>query len=382
MLNSVERDTNELQKKEEKYHLIMENSNDLISLLNGRLEFEFINNKTYFRMLGYTRDELIGKCVLNFIHPDDSVHTINNFIKGFETGQGYIEHRIRHKKGDYIWIETRGRKLIDTDGKNKLLFIGKNINKYKLIELKLIKNQKELLERRKLVSIGQLVADIAHSLKTPLSNINLTVDYLLNLINFQKIFPDPKTIHDEIIDLKNEVDFCTQIVKNLLQFSRKVDLNLKKFELNNLLTGLISSPAIISRLREKNIEIFFQNEENIMLFGDKTLLFQVFQNIINNSIDALEEVQYRPNIRITISKLESQYEIKFIDNGRGIKKSDLPRIFEPFFSTKQVGKGTGLGLPISRGIIRKHGGDITINSVYGKGTEVIINIPLIGNENA
>ncbi|MHA1301978.1 MAG: sensor histidine kinase, partial [Candidatus Helarchaeota archaeon] len=109
---------------------------------------------------------------------------------------------------------------------------------------------------------------------------------------------------------------------------------------------------------------------------DKALLTQVFQNIINNSIDALNEKDKNPEITIELLKKNNNAEIKIIDNGKGIKEEDLPLVFDPFFSTKPVGKGTGLGLAICRSIVEKHGGKITINSIYGKGTNVKIILPL------
>ncbi|MFX1453457.1 MAG: sensor histidine kinase, partial [Promethearchaeota archaeon] len=84
----------------------------------------------------------------------------------------------------------------------------------------------------------------------------------------------------------------------------------------------------------------------------------------------------KPEIKIILSRIVNEVEIKIIDNGIGIEESNLPKVFDPFYTTKKVGEGTGLGLPTCRGIIEKHGGKISIKSKFEKGTEVVITLPL------
>ncbi|MFX0139699.1 MAG: sensor histidine kinase, partial [Candidatus Hodarchaeota archaeon] len=219
-------------------------------------------------------------------------------------------------------------------------------------------------------------AGIAHELNTPLANITLKADYISAIVCNEKTPPNIDILHKEISEIKDQVKFCAQIVKDLLQFSRKMDLNVKRFELSSLLTDLIELPAISAKIKERNIEFIFEKEKDVILDADRVLLFQVFQNLITNSIDALEYVKHKPRIKIGYSIINGSIEIKVMDNGTGIKESDLLRVFEPFFTTKQVGKGTGLGLSICRGIIEKHGGTISIKSTFGKGTEVIVALPI------
>ncbi|MFX0125887.1 MAG: sensor histidine kinase, partial [Candidatus Hodarchaeota archaeon] len=115
-------------------------------------------------------------------------------------------------------------------------------------------------------------------------------------------------------------------------------------------------------------------EKNIYILGDRILLNQYFQNLIINSIDALSSSQTDPLIIISLIEHDDIIEIIIIDKGMGIKEEHLDRIFDPFFTTKKVGEGTGLGLPITRGIIERHKGKMMINGTIGEGTEVLVTL--------
>ena len=141
-----------------------------------------------------------------------------------------------------------------------------------------------------------------------------------------------------------------------------------------MFTEIISSQVIVAKLKEKKIKIFLQVDNNVNLYGDRKLLSLCFQNVILNSIDALNASQIDPMIQISLLEHKKSVDISIIDNGKGIKDELIPKIFEPFFTTKEVGQGTGLGLSITRGIIEKHNGQITVKSIVGKGTEVIISL--------
>lgn len=231
------------------------------------------------------------------------------------------------------------------------------------------------MKKNKLAAVGQLAVGVAHEINSPLANITLKAEYLLNVINQDASTLENSLLERELMSIKKEVKICSKIVTELLQFSRKIHLTPSKFKVKSLISKLLSSPSINSRLIEKKISVDLQIKEDLQAVGDKTLLSQVFQNIINNSIDAMENINAKPRINIAADKKGNNIEIKVTDNGIGIKKTNLTRVFEPFFSTKLIGKGTGLGLSICRGIIEKHKGKIKINSTYGRGTEILITIP-------
>ena len=120
-----------LKRSEERYRLISENANDLISILNQSLKFEYINEKPCLLTLGYSRDEIIGKSVLDLVHPDDKKKSIIKLVDGLEKGKNVLELRIKHKKGFWVWIEVKGRTFTDKDGKIKGILIGRDITERK-----------------------------------------------------------------------------------------------------------------------------------------------------------------------------------------------------------------------------------------------------------
>ena len=112
---------------EEKYHLISENVNDLIIVINRRFKFEYVNEGPLFKMLGYSREELFDKRPIDFIHPNDFKFSVSQFQKGFREGKFHVETRIKHKEGNYIWVEINGSIFLDKNKRPKIFLIARNI---------------------------------------------------------------------------------------------------------------------------------------------------------------------------------------------------------------------------------------------------------------
>ncbi|MHA2297197.1 MAG: sensor histidine kinase [Candidatus Hodarchaeales archaeon] len=149
----------------------------------------------------------------------------------------------------------------------------------------------------------------------------------------------------------------------------------KIFRVKPLLEEIIGSPALERRMQEKGIVVHVEVDENLEITSDRDLLKKVFQNLLNNSFDALETVKESPVVKVNSTSDGQEVLISFIDNGVGIQQENLDKVFEPFFTTKN-GEGTGLGLSICQSIVEKHGGKITISSTLDKGTEVKVKLPI------
>ncbi len=368
-----------LKESEEKFRLRIKNLGDIIFEVDSRGKFCYISPQIK-DFIGYKPEELLNKDSFELVHPEDLEFAKSRMIRALQKGatSNTFEYRLKHKDGFYKTFSVKGGKI----GKGeelRLVCSARDVTEQRNTEKALKESQKELLEKRKLAAVGQLAAGVAHELNTPLANLNLTAEYISNILNKQKNNSNKTILLQEMMDIKDQIQFCAKIVKQLLQFSRKMDLNLIKTDIYSLLTEIIKSPSNISKLKEKDIKVTIESEEKFKIYVDRVLLSQVFQNLIDNSIDALENMNGKSTIRITLKKKNNEVEIVFIDNGKGIKESDLSRVFEPFFSTKGVGKGIGLGLAICSGIVEKHGGNISINSVFGKGTEVKVTLALLKN---
>ncbi|MFX1406593.1 MAG: PAS domain S-box protein [Promethearchaeota archaeon] len=134
----------QLKQSEEKYRLISENAYDLISVLNQELKFEYINENPLLITLGYAKDEIIGKSVLNFVHPDYKKTAIKSLVEGLEKGEGVLEILLKHKNGQDVWIEVKGKRFLDKDGKIKGITIGRDITKRKKIEQQILESEEKL----------------------------------------------------------------------------------------------------------------------------------------------------------------------------------------------------------------------------------------------
>ena len=133
----VEIKNEKIKESEEKYRLITKNSNDLMVIVNEKLEFEWMNEKVHEKLRGFSSKDRIGKTALNFIHPDDVDIAMKTFKKGFEDGEGMVVVRMKNKKGIYIWLDVRGKAFFDKDGKKKALLISRDITEQKKAEQEL-----------------------------------------------------------------------------------------------------------------------------------------------------------------------------------------------------------------------------------------------------
>ncbi len=239
------------------------------------------------------------------------------------------------------------------------------------------KAQQTLLQSEKMVSLGRLVAGIAHEINNPLASIAGCAEALLTrLLSLKdqngklRDFPEYlKIIHEETYRCKN-------IISRLLNFSRDIEPALEPTEILNLIKEV--STTIMAQIEAKKmpvkIELIFPSE-TLYVSGDSQQLRQVFLNLFINALDAIGG---KGKIIIQVQQQAQSLIIFFQDNGCGIKKEDLQKVFDPFFTTKPLGEGTGLGLSICYSIIQAHKGNIeALSDGPGKGATFKISLPLL-----
>jgi two-component system, NtrC family, sensor kinase len=261
--------------------------------------------------------------------------------------------------------------------------------------------QAQLIQTEKMSSLGHLVAGIAHEINNPINFISNNIEYtsnytqeLLELVRlYQQEYPHPTPILTDYIEaidfdflvedlpkilssMKMGSERICQIVLSLRSFYRLDGVEMKEADLHE---GLDSTLLILNHQLKQGISI-------VKDYGDLPLiecypgqLNQVFMNILQNAIDALQSQPDRPNKQIEIQTqrlLNNQISVRIQDNGSGMPSNIISQIFDPFFTTKPVGKGTGLGLSICYQIIQKHQGQIEVNSRLGEGTEFVITLPI------
>jgi signal transduction histidine kinase len=259
--------------------------------------------------------------------------------------------------------------------------------------------QTQLVQSEKMASLGQLVAGIAHEINNPVNFISAGVDSLTtNLEEIRQVLDIYHKITTsnvaeklkEIEDLKEKVEYrvaireinkliesikngtnrTTEIVRGLRTFSRLDEDILKMADIHE---GLDSTLILLHNKYKNRIEIIENYADLPLIECYPGQLNQVFMNLLSNAVDAIED---KGKIFITTSVLDEFVQISIKDTGQGIPENIMEKIFDPFYTTKGVGKGTGLGLSISQSIIEKHNGSIKVKSEKGKGTEFIISLPV------
>lgn len=223
----------------------------------------------------------------------------------------------------------------------------------------------------KLAAIGRLAAGVAHEINNPLAIINEKAGLMKDIIQYGDLAQNKDRFTQLIDSIQDSVTRCRTITHRLLSFSKKIDRGREDFDINEAIKEVVG--FIEKEIQTKGINMIFNFQENLpKIITDKGQLQQVLLNIINNAVDAVEQ---GGTIDIKTVLLDTNHmEISIKDNGPGIPKDKLKRIFEPFYTTKK--KGTGLGLYISYGIIKKLGGDIQVESEVGKGTIFKLKIPV------
>jgi two-component system NtrC family sensor kinase len=228
---------------------------------------------------------------------------------------------------------------------------------------------KEIVGRsERLAMIGQLAAGVAHEINNPLGSIIIFSHLLLEE-------PEIKDLAREYLEkIVKESMRCKDIVKGLLDFARQTEPEVRLADINEVLKSTLC--LVEKQTLFQNIQITTRNNPDLPLVEiDTTQVQQVFMNIIINAAEAMEG-QGELLTTTRLSQDNRFVEVEFTDSGCGISQGNLKRLFEPFYTTKEVGHGTGLGLAISYGIIEKHQGSIKVRSVPGKGTTFIIQLPI------
>ncbi|GAB4435340.1 MAG: hypothetical protein OHK0040_06510 [bacterium] len=236
----------------------------------------------------------------------------------------------------------------------------------------LIKKQKEIEQsinqQSKMASLGVLASEVAHEINNPIGIILGYASFLEN-----KVSSDEK-MKNIITEIKKESQRCKKIVENFLNYARIPNPVLKEININSLLEEIISFAVNHPDLGNIEIEKHFDNSLPLIM-ADEDQIKQVAINLIFNAAYAIEGTG---KITVKTEKgLEGFVNIIFKDTGKGIPEEHLEKIFEPFFTTKP--KGTGLGLAIARQIVKQHLGNISIQSTVGKGTMVIVSLPIERN---
>lgn len=322
-------------------------------------------NSTAEQIFNLKRDQIVGNKVEE-LFAEDFADTLSNLLGKTRWHLSEVRHAYK------IYTERR-------DGKSFILNAavaplrspaGEKTGSILVLEdvTSRVSLEEQLQQREKLSSIGMLAAGVAHEVNTPLTGVSSYTQMLLSMI------PETDPKHALLQKVAKQTDRASNIVGNLLNFSRAGSSgDFVEINLNKVLEDTLQLLEV--QLRKGRIEIVRNFDSGLPpIYGNGGKLQQVFTNLILNARDAIVTEQGR--IEITTRYTEDGAIVEVNDNGVGIEPENLSKIYDPFFTTKEVGKGTGLGLAVSYGIIQEHSGDIKVESTPGEGTKFTLKFPL------
>lgn len=345
---------------------VMHHTLSPIQITDSQGKIIFVN-PAFERVTGYTQEEVLGKNP-NILRSGkhDAVFWAEAWrtILGGKEWKGQIQNR--RKNGELFHTELVISPIVDAQG-TVVGFLGshRDITEQKLLEQQLVRSQK-------METFGTLAAGIAHEVGNPLTSISSIVQVI------QRTTKD-QFAHEKLELVKNQVNRIAKIIRELVDFSRPSAYEVKQADVNTIVRDAINIVQYGKKVHD--IAFIIELDENlpsVSVVHDQ--LVQVFLNIAMNAVDACEG---KPGtIRISSRVLDDAIEVVMQDTGKGIPEADFGKIFDPFYTTKEVGKGTGLGLWVSYGIVKNFGGDIRVESKEGEGSTFTVILPLKGTTNA
>ena len=358
------------------------------------------------------RTDLNGKDVSGYTDPDGK-HVFMEMVKVVKQhGSGYVHYKWQSRDNKYLvvpklsyvkgfapWGWVIGTGIYIDDVKAEISLITRNVINFSLIilliltllfgsiislsykthmqqrkaEEELKKTQSSLAMSEKMASLGKLSAMVAHEINNPLSGILSYAKLSMRYLGQKPVTPEHlESIRGNLSLIANETKRCGDIVKNLLLFAKRTMGEIKAVHLNEIID--VSTKVIDHSARMKDLELLAELDMgNDLVHCDPGAIQQILVALIVNAIEASE--QGGQIIVRTEYQDRDLVKIKLIDYGEGIPQDVLPTIFEPFFSTKESNKSLGLGLSAVYGIVQRHAGTISVESIVGKGTEFTIILP-------
>jgi PAS domain S-box-containing protein len=362
------KDITEQRKKELdllRFYNVAENTVNPLQItdVQGKMVYA---NPAFINVSGYSKDELIGKNPSVFgsgKHSRKFWARMWNTINAGKAWVGEVENR--KKGGEPFFTQVLVSPIVDHEGNVSAFFgIHRDLTEKRIME-------RQLIHTQKMESIGTLAAGVAHEVGNPLASISA-------LVQVVQRSTDDQFVKEKLELVKNQVTRISKIIRDLVDFSRPSNYELQLTDINQIVKEAVE--IIKVGTKAKNIDFKVSLNERVPLLplvADQVQ--QVFVNILLNAVDSISEHDPPKRDCSIATKTDISEEnviITFEDDGVGISEENTGKVFEPFYTTKKEGKGTGLGLWVSYGIIKSFQGDIIVESTIDEGATFKILLPI------
>jgi PAS domain S-box-containing protein len=368
--------------RKEREAALTQHASDVVTLLNadGLVIYE---SPSASRLFGYPQGHLLGKSPVPLVHPDDlpaARQSMRQLLENSNPGVP-VSVRFRHADGQWIHIESLGVNLLNQKGVNGVLVTTRDITERKRAEEIKAKLETQLRQAQKMEALGTLAGGIAHDFNNMLAVI----------AGFTELARADAEQHPEILDSLTQIavasDRATDLVRQILAFSRQGKNERKPMRLQFIVKECLK---LLASTLPSAIEIVSDiASEPLVVRADPTQIHQVMMNLCVNAAHAMRDKRGRLSVTLDTFVLDGSLAAKHIDikpgvyarlvvadTGHGMSADTLKRIYDPFFTTKAQGEGTGLGLAVVQGIVKDHDGAILVESQAGVGTTFQLFFPI------
>jgi PAS domain S-box-containing protein len=353
-----------LYQQQEFARRLVDSFPDLIFVVDASGHYTFVSPRVK-DILGYETEETQNLEFGGRTHMEDRPALLALFaeIVGGRQTFASLEVRVRNKQGEWRRLRCHFSPLFTEAGKiDGVVISGRDVTELKRLE-------EQLIQAEKLAAMGQMLAGVAHELNNPLTAILGVTELLRDSEGIQE------NTKRQLELTHRQARRAARIVQNLLEFSRPAAPQKRPLDVNSLVERTLQLQD--HSLRRNNISVDFQPQSDLpTVIGDANQLIQVFLNLISNAEHAIREVRETGRVQIRIGRIGGHISVTVQDDGVGVAQEALPKLFDPFYTTKRPGGGTGLGLSICMSIVREHGGSMDVETLPAGGSAFTVYLPV------
>jgi two-component system NtrC family sensor kinase len=370
MLGKVSERDAALRDEKERFRALIEHAPDLIVVVTAGGIVRYASPAAQ-AVLGVPSDALLGHSLLEDTHPEDQVK-LAKALRAVVGHPGEVvertEFRMRHADGTWRWLEATGTNQIGNTAVNGIVINARDVSEAKDAEAEISRQRENLHQREKLAAMGSLLAGVAHELNNPLS----IVVGRATMLQEEAADEATRSVADKI---RAAAERCARIVRTFLSMARQRKPELSVLSINTVLNDCVE--MLSYGLRTAGITVEKQLAVDLpSISGNADQLHQVFLNLIVNAQQAMETQPLPRRLRIVSDQHEGRIRVRIADNGPGIAPAIRSRIFDPYFTTKPAGSGTGVGLAVSLGIVESHNGALTVDCPPEGGAVFQVSLPI------